>query len=79
MEKQILVYVGPSLRNIVQAGTSFCSGYPPKLREEIERRPYLLELMVPVQHLAEARRKLRDPGSSMRQIYEKVRGGNSYV
>lgn len=79
MEKEIVVYVGPSLKNVVQSGTAFCNGYPPKLREEMERRPYLLELMVPAWRLAEARRELRTAGSGLRQIYEKVRGGNSYV
>ena len=30
MEKQIMVYVGPSLKNIVQTGAAFKGGYPPE-------------------------------------------------
>lgn len=79
MEKQIMVYVGPSLKNIVQTGSAFTGGYPPKLRREMEKRPYLLELMIPTERLSAARKELRMPGSGLSQLYQKAKGGNEHV
>ena len=79
MDKQIMVYVGPSLKNIVQTGTAFRGGYPPKLEQEMRNRPYLSELMVPAENLAAARKELRKAGSSLNQLYQKVKGVNEHV
>ena len=79
MEKQIMVYVGPSLKNIVQTGAACKGGYPPKLKQEMKNRPYLSELMVPAENLAAARKELRRTGSSLNQLYQKAKGGNEHV
>lgn len=79
MEKQIMVYVGPSLKNIVQTGAAFKGGYPPKLKQEMRNRPYLSGLMIPTENLAAARKELRRAGSSLNQLYQKAKGGNENV
>ena len=79
MEKKVLVYIGPSLKNIVQTGTAFTGGYPPKLQEAVKTFPYLAELVVPAENLAQARKALKEPGSSLNQIYSKIRGGMEHV
>ena len=79
MEKEIMVYVGPSLKNIEQTGAAFQGGYPPKLEQEMRKRPYLSELMIPAENLAAARKELRRAGSSLNQLYQKAKGGNEHV
>lgn len=80
MEKQTMVYVGPSLKNVVQTGAAFRGGYPVTLEREIRERPYLLELMIPAENLAAARKELRRAGSSLNHLYQKAaKGGNEHV
>lgn len=61
----IMAYIGPSIAGIVNQGTVFAGGYPPKVREMVERKPFLAELFVPVGELAQARKELKDPGSRL--------------
>ena len=64
-EEITVAYVGPTIENVVLTGATFRGGYPPKVCAAIEKRPYLANLMVPVNALAEARKKARDPESDL--------------
>ena len=49
--KQTMVYIGPSIQNVIVTGTAFYGGYPPHIEAALRRHPYLNDLMVPVQEL----------------------------
>lgn len=70
--KSSVIYVGPSLEHIVQEGSVFRNGYPQKLEELMKEYPFLEELLVPVDLLAEAKKAIRSPKSSMRMLYRKA-------
>lgn len=77
--EQAVVYIGPSIRHVVQAGTAFKGGYPPKVERALEKEPYLYDLMIPVDQLAEARKELRIPESSLAMLYRRAEGGKDGV
>lgn len=72
MKSSSTVYIGPSLEHIVHEGTVFRNGYPSKFEDTIGVYPFLRELMVPVESLAEAKKSIRDPESSMSMLYRKA-------
>lgn len=74
-EISTVVYVGPTIEGIVLTGTAFRGGYPPKVCTEIEKKPYLADLMVPISELAEARKKVRDQKSAIGALCQMVKEG----
>lgn len=72
------IYLGPSFYEVIQTGTTFCGSLPPKVAALMVLYPFLRELMVPVERLAEARKELHRKGSAMNLVYERARklGGN---
>ena len=78
----VLIYVGPSLDQIVKNGASFRCGYPPRLTAFIKRYPFINELMVPSEQLAEAKKNIRSSESNLNTLYrkaEKIRRKELYV
>lgn len=71
-EKRIMVYIGPSIKNLVSSGTVYNNGVPEALIQEMEDQPVIKSLLIPVEELAEARRELAQPGSALKIIYDKV-------
>lgn len=71
-EKSSVIYVGPSLEHIVREGSAFRNGYPPKLEALIGEHPFLEELLVPAESLADAKKAIRNPESSMKMLYRKA-------
>lgn len=67
-----VIYVGPSLEPIVREGSVFQNGYPLKLQELIKAHPFLEELLVPVDSLAETKKAIRNPESSISMLYRKA-------
>ena len=58
----IVMYLGPSVHGIIQSGTSYKNGLPPKAAALAALHPVFLELFVPVDGLARARKELAEPG-----------------
>ena len=76
---ETMVYMGPSIRHVVQHGTALKGGYPPALAAEMERQPYMKDLMIPAAGLAEARRELKKDGSQLAALYRRIeKGVNGY-
>lgn len=67
-----VMYIGPSIKNVVATGTLYNKGLPEKLKQEIDRQPVLQELLIPVDKLAEAQKELASPGSGLAIIYQKI-------
>lgn len=71
--RKTVVYIGPSMEGIIVTGTALCGGYPPKVQEMITAQPFLADLFVPAGKLAEYKKELRDPDSSLHTLYERAR------
>lgn len=72
-DKEIRIYIGPTVPGIVIAGTVFNNGFSEKLKKAMESKKALSMLMVPISELAKARRELKEPGSVLQICYEKVK------
>lgn len=71
-DKRILVYLGPSVFGVIQNGTAFRGGLPPKVQALAEARPILKELFVPAGELAKAQLELRRSGSRLWMCYQEA-------
>lgn len=71
-QKKTLVYIGPSIKNVVSTGTVYNNGLPVKVMKEIEKQPIIKSLVIPVDKLAAAQKELATQGSALAVIYEKV-------
>lgn len=69
------VYIGPSIEGIVQTGTAFKGGYPPKVKKAIEHAPYLIDLMIDTGQLYQARKELKIPESRLNMLCRRVEKG----
>lgn len=72
-----VVYIGPSIKHVVQRGTAFKNGFPPKFKKELEKYPLLGGLLIPVSGLAAAKSQLKTAESSLYMLYreaEKLEG-----
>ena len=77
MNERIMVYIGPTLPNIIQTGASYSAGYPPKVAAAVKHMPYLADLMVPAQQLAKAKKEVRNPESALGMIYRRAEKGEN--
>ena len=69
-----VMYIGPSIANVVQKSTVFKDGiYPETLNNVIKERPYIQRLLVPIDSLSEARKELATEQSALSVIYNKVK------
>ncbi len=69
---ETVMYIGPTIRNVVTTGTLYNNGLPESLRKEAEKQPVIRNLIVPVSELAAAQKELAVPGSALAVIYGKV-------
>lgn len=70
-----LVYIGPTITGVVKEGTAFTSGLPESLKDMMKENPLLNRMVVSVNNLAEAMNEVRDSGSALNAIYNKILGG----
>lgn len=68
----VLIYVGPSMEQIVRNGASFRGGFPPRLEELLNAHPFINELMVPPELLAEAKKNIRKSDNNLNTLYRKA-------
>ena len=68
-----VMYIGPSIPNVVQASTVFKDGVLPEaLKKCVEDKPYMKKLLVPLAELAAAMKELNG-NSALNSIYRKVK------
>lgn len=82
MNRESVMYVGPTLERIVQEGTVFRNGYPEKFMRVLNTYPVLQDLIVPVESLAKVKKSIRNPESDISMVYrkaEKIRREINYV
>lgn len=70
---QTVMYIGPSIPNVVQASTVFKDGILPEaLKKCVEEKPYMKKLLVPVKELPAAMKEL-NCSSALSAIYRRVK------
>ena len=73
-KKSTVMYIGPSIVNVVQKSTVFKDGvYPEALKAFIEKHPYVEKLLIPLDSLAPAMKELSIDKSALSVIYNKVK------
>ena len=77
----VKAYIGPTLQGIIQGGTVFSGGLPPKAAAVVAAYPFMAGLFVNVENLAEARKELKKAGSERNMLYRRAKelGGNQNV
>lgn len=71
--EESVMYVGPSIVNMVQTSTVFKDGKLPEvLQKLLEDEPYMKKLFVPLSSLTEAIKELGREKSALSVIYTKV-------
>lgn len=77
----VKAYIGPTLQGIIQGGTVFSGGIPPKAAAVVAAYPFMAGLFVNVDNLAEARKELKRAGSERNMLYRRAKelGGNQNV
>lgn len=69
-----VMYIGPSIPNVVQASTVFKYGILPEaLNKFAEGKPYIKKLLVPIQELPAAMKELNSGKGALSTIYRKVK------
>nr|DAU15674.1 MAG TPA: hypothetical protein [Caudoviricetes sp.] len=71
--KEPVVYLGPHIKEVVNAGTVFTNGLPEHLKQAVKKMPEIGELLIPLSQVVEARKKLSIPGSSLGIFYNKAK------
>ncbi len=63
-ENKIYVYIGPSIRGVIQNGSIFQGAIP-----HVEKYPQIEKLIVADTEAAEAKIKVKTPGNSLNSAY----------
>lgn len=71
-KEETVMYIGPTIKNVVTTGTLYNNGLPDALKEAAGKQPAIRSLIVPIGGLAAAQRELAVPGSALAVIYGKV-------
>lgn len=64
-----VAYIGPTFRGAAK-GTVYNNGLPQALKEAIEAKPAISQLLVPVEGLPKANKSLADPDSALSRLYQ---------
>ena len=72
--KENVIYLGPSIPNLISASTVFKDGILPEVvNEKIEELPMMVNLFIPISMMVEAVKEINREGSSLQLIYGKVK------
>lgn len=74
IEPVSVMYVGPSIPNVVQSSTVFKDGVlPAAVQMYVESKPYVSRLLIPISELPKAIKELNVEKSALSVIYNKVK------
>lgn len=68
-----VIYVGPSIKNVVKQNTIYTNGLPVILEEKAKELPEIKKLVVPVSKLMEVREQLKQSGTAYNVFYSRVK------
>ena len=68
-----LTYIGPSIQNLIQHGTTFAGGVlPPRVRAAVEELPVAAKLFVPLEELPGAVKSLGMKNSVLAEVSDRM-------
>lgn len=67
-----VMYIGPAIKGVVAKNMIFSGKLPTALSEKEKEIPALHSLLIPIEDLPEARKKLKEGNSSIRTCYDQV-------
>ena len=74
VKKSAVMYVGPTIPNLVQNSTTFKNGMLPEALEKcVKEKPYMQKLFVAIEELPAAVKELNDNKSALSAICRKVK------
>lgn len=68
-----VIYVGPTIKNVVKQHTVYTNGLPAILEEKAKELPAIKKLVVPVSKLMEVRKQLEQTGTAYSVFYAQVK------
>lgn len=69
---ETIIYVGPTIHNVVQANTVFNNGITESLKGKTKEWPVLNGLILPIRDLGRAKKELAIKGSELATLYAEV-------
>lgn len=72
LEQESVVYVGPTIQNIVVANTVFNNGITEVLKNKCDTLPTLATMIKPLSEYSQALAELRDSTSALSLLYKKI-------
>ena len=72
LEQEPVVYVGPTVQNIVVANTVFNNGITEALKIKCDAFPTLATMTLPLSEYSQALAELRNPTSALSLLYKKI-------
>lgn len=72
LEQEPVVYVGPTVQNIVVANTVFNNGITEVLKNKCDTLPTLATMIVPLSEYSQVLAELRSPTSALSLLYKKI-------
>lgn len=72
LEQEPVVYVGPTVQNIVVANTVFNNGITEALKNKCAAFPALATMTLPLSEYSQALAELRNPTSALSLLYKKI-------
>ena len=70
--KEVVIYVGPEIAEVVAANTIFNNGISNELENAIEKVPAIKKLIIPIKELSVARIQINTKDSALAICYKKV-------
>lgn len=67
-----VMYLGPTIKGVAATGTLYNNGLPKEMEEEVKKQPLIKELLIPLGQIAEKQKALKDRGSAISTIYQKI-------
>ena len=73
-KKGTVLYVGPTIRKVIMAGSVFLDGrIPEAVKTAAKKCPAIMELLVPVKEGLKAQREVSKAGTAMNRYYEEAK------
>lgn len=67
-----MIYLGPSIPNIVRHASVYRNGYPERLKKAMEETPAVKKLIVPITSAPDVIKELRKEQSAIANIYKLI-------
>lgn len=71
-EKKVVMYIGPTIPGLISTSTVFRNGIPSAVSAKAKECPSLLELLVPIENVAEKTKEIQNGKGASSVFYQDV-------